>query len=249
MLSSLHNIVSKISGRLPGNICIRLDNAPLCTFTFDDCPLSALENAGAILERHGLVGTFFVAGVNLERGSGEYAMLSPPDLKALVSRGHELGCHSYAHKSVRSISIEEMRADLDRNRKVLLSASGVESLTSFAYPYGEANWTAKAEIARRFAVGRGVRPGVNGRMVDLAQLQAVGIHADGFSESRIQALIQHTIRTRGWLIFCTHEVEASPSEYGCTAQQFERTLEMVVAAKIEVLSMRSALGRITHRAA
>jgi peptidoglycan/xylan/chitin deacetylase (PgdA/CDA1 family) len=248
MLSSLHNAISKISGRLPGNVGIRLDKAPLCTFTFDDCPRSALENAGAMLERHGLVGTFFVAGANLEKQSGQYPMLDSEDLKTLVRRGHELGCHSYSHRSFRSIPVEEIRAEIDRNREVLLRASGVESLTSFAYPYGETNWTAKAEIARRFAVARGVRPGINGRVLDLAQLRAVGICAGEFSEGHIQSLIQRTLRTRGWLIFCTHEVEASPSSFGCTEQQFERTLDMVVASKIEVLSMRSALGRIMHRA-
>jgi peptidoglycan/xylan/chitin deacetylase (PgdA/CDA1 family) len=248
MLSSLHNVISKISGRLPGNLGIRLDNAPVCTFTFDDCPRSALENAGAILERYGLVGTFFVAGATLEQPSGKYAMLGSGDLKTLVRRGHELGCHSYSHRSFRSTPIEEMRADLDRNREVLLRASGVESLTSFAYPYGEANWTAKTEIAKRFAAARGVRPGINGRILDLAQLRAVCIQAEKFSERHIQSLIQRTLRTRGWLIFCTHEVESSPSFFGCTERQFERTVEMVVASRIEVLSMRSAVGRIMHRA-
>jgi peptidoglycan/xylan/chitin deacetylase (PgdA/CDA1 family) len=249
MLSSLHNIVSKVSGRVPGNVAVRLDNAPLCTFTFDDCPRSALENAGRILERHGLVGTFFVAGATLDQASGKYAqMLGSRDLEALVRRGHELGCHSYSHRSLRSSPIEEIRADFDRNREVLLGASGAESLTSFAYPFGEANWTAKAEVAKRFAAARGVRPGINGRILDLAQLRAVGIHADEFSEGRVQALIQRTLKTRGWLIFYTHEVEASPSSIGCTEQQFERTLDMVVASQIEVLSMRSAVGRIMHRA-
>jgi peptidoglycan/xylan/chitin deacetylase (PgdA/CDA1 family) len=248
MLSSLHNIVSKVSGRFPGNVAVRLDNAPLCTFTFDDCPRSALENAGRMLERHGLVGTFFVAGATLDQASGKYnQMLGSGDLEALVRRGHELGCHSYSHKSLRSTPIEEMRADFERNREVLLGASGAESLTSFAYPFGEANWTAKAEVAKRFAAARGVRPGINGRILDLAQLRAVGILAHDFSEGRVQALIQRTLKTRGWLIFYTHEVEASPSSIGCTVHQFEQTLDMVLASHIEVLSMRNAIGRIMHR--
>ncbi len=240
--------MSRVSGRFPGNLAVRLDNAPLCTFTFDDCPRSALENAGGILERHGLVGTFFVAGATLDQASGKYSqMLGPRDLESLVRRGHELGCHSYHHMSLRSTPIEEARADLDRNREVLLEASGAESLTSFAYPFGEANWTAKAEVAKRFAAARGVRPGINGRILDLAQLLAVGIFAEDFSEARVQAIIQRTVKTRGWLIFYTHEVEASPSSIGCTEQQFERTLDMVIASQIEVLSMRNAIGRIMHR--
>jgi len=248
MLSRLHGIIAKASGRLPGNLAVRLDNAPLCTFTFDDCPRSALENGGRILEQRGLAGTFFVAGAFLDDASGKHnQMLSPRDLKTLVRRGHELGCHSYSHKSLRSTPIEDIRVDLDRNRDVLLGASGAESLTSFAYPFGEAKWTAKAEVAKRFASARGVRPGINGRVLDLSQLLAVGIHDKEFSQERVQMLIQRTLKRRGWLILYTHEVESLPSTIGCTAQQFEETLDMVVAAHIEVLPMRSALGRIMHR--
>jgi len=249
MPSLLHNVVAKASGRLPGNLAVRLDETPLCTFTFDDCPRSALEIGGGLLEQHGLAGTFFVAGSMLDDSAGKNGkMLGSRDLKALVGRGHELGCHTYSHKSVRVTPIGELRTDLDHNREVLLGASGAESLVSFAYPYGEACWTAKAEIAKRFSAARGVRPGINGRILDLAQLLCVPVYSHEFPAERVQALIQHTVKTRGWLIFGTHEIEDAPPTYGCTEQQFAQVLDMVIASKVEVLSMRSAIGRMMHRA-
>lgn len=247
MLSRLHDIISKVSGRLPGSMAVRLDHAPLCTFTFDDCPRSALENGGRILEERGLAGTFFVAGGALGGGEQE-PMLAASDLEKLVRRGHELGCHTYSHTSVRSISVPRLRADLDHNREVLLAASGAESLVSFAYPFGRASYAAKVEIARRFAAARGIRPGVNGRILDMAQLLAVRIYAREFTPERIRAFIERTARSCGWLIFYTHDVRDSPSSVGCTAAQFEAVVQMVVGARIEVLPMRSAVGRIMHRA-
>jgi peptidoglycan/xylan/chitin deacetylase (PgdA/CDA1 family) len=231
-------------------LAVRLDDEALCTFTFDDCPRSALENGGRMLEERGLAGTFFVTGKWLDASTGEYGeMLRSADLRTLVQRGHELGCHSFSHRSLRSTPAPELRADLDHNRQVLLGASAAESLTSFAYPFGESNWTSKAQIARRFAAARGVYPAINGRIVDLAQLRAVRIYAHEFSAERVHALIARTVRTRGWLIFYTHDVGDAPSIVGCTAQQFAQVLDLVVAAHLEVLPMRSAVGRIMHRAA
>jgi peptidoglycan/xylan/chitin deacetylase (PgdA/CDA1 family) len=249
VLARLRNIISKASGRLPANLAIRLDKAPLCTFTFDDCPRSALENGGRILEQQGLAGTFFVAGASLNDSADQHGeMLSREDLRGLVRRGHELGCHTYSHESLRTRPITELRLDLDRNRELLLGASGAEGLASFAYPFGETSWAAKAEIATRFAAARGVRPGINGRILDLAELRAVRIYVHEFSEERIRALIQRTVRTRGWLIFYTHEVGDTPSSIGCTGQQFTRVVELVRGSRIEVLPMRSAIGRMMHRA-
>jgi peptidoglycan/xylan/chitin deacetylase (PgdA/CDA1 family) len=251
MPSPLHTIVSKASGRLPGNLAVRRNNAPICTFTFDDCPRNALENGGRMLEEHGLVGTYFVAGAYLDDPAGpagrHSGMLTPRDLEALVKRGHELGCHTYSHKSARGTTVRELLADIEHNREVLLGASGAESLTSFSYPFGETNWTAKAEITKRFAAARGIRPGINGRVLDLAQLRAVHICAERFSEERIRALIQRTVKTRGWLIFYTHEVGDAPSEGSCTEQQFAQVLDMVIDSHVEILPMRSALGRMMHR--
>jgi peptidoglycan/xylan/chitin deacetylase (PgdA/CDA1 family) len=231
-------------------LAVRLDDEALCTFTFDDCPRSALVNGGRILEERDLAGTFFVTGKWLDGSTDEYGqMLRSTDLLTLVQRGHELGCHSFSHRSVRSTAAAELNADLDHNREVLLGASAAESLTSFAYPFGESNWTAKAVIARRFAAARGIYPAVNGRVVDLAQLNAVRIYAHDFSAQRIQALIARTVATRGWLIFYTHDVGDSPSNVGCTAKQFAQVVDLVAAAHLEVLPMRSAIGRIMHRAA
>ncbi|MBZ5623491.1 MAG: polysaccharide deacetylase family protein [Acidobacteriia bacterium] len=70
---------------------------PLISFTFDDFPRSALHTGGAILNRSGLAGTYYAC---LGLMGGETAtgkLFNADDLKILIDRGHELGCHTYSH--------------------------------------------------------------------------------------------------------------------------------------------------------
>ena len=202
-----------------------------------------------MLEQRGANGTYFVTAAWLDDGSGVHShMLGPSDLAELVQRGHELGCHTYSHKSLLGRSIPSLNDDLDHNRDVLLRESGAESLVSFSYPYGEASWGVKKQIGARFAAARGVRPGINGRIVDLAQLLAVRLCIEDFSKERIHALIQRAKRSRGWLIFYTHGVKSDATRGSCTEEQFAETLDMVVESDIEILPIRNAIGRIMHRA-
>src|SRR5215470_3595471 len=71
--------------------------APLISFTFDDFPRSSLLAGGAILNRYGLEGTYYTALglLGTEGPSGRLFVVD--DLKALLSQGHELGCHTFAH--------------------------------------------------------------------------------------------------------------------------------------------------------
>lgn len=247
-MTKLPVLIKKISGRFPANPAIRLNTAPICTFTFDDCPRSAFENGGRLLAERGAAGTFFVTGSWLDDGTERRRhMLSASDLRNLVANGHELGCHTYAHQSLLGMSPEYLRADLDRNREVLLGASGAESLVTFAYPFGEASWPAKHVIAGRFAAARGVRPGINGRTVDLSQLYSVPIIDAGFSRDALRTSICKAVRNRGWLIFHTHGVTEQASPWGCTTAQFSFVLDLVAEVGMEILPMRSAVGKIMHR--
>lgn len=245
-MRSISNSIAAISGRLPASLAIRLDVGPLCSFTFDDCPYSALENAGKILEDAGVGGTFFVAGSELGR-RGEERMLAPEDLHTLVNHGHELGCHSHSHRSFRELSIADIRQDLDANQKLLLAASGAESLVSFAYPFGETRWTAKVEIARRFGAARGIREGINRRLIDLSELRGIGITARDFSLDRLANWVEMAKRERGWIVFYTHDVAKSASHWGCTPEQFAQVVNLVRTAGIEILTVRNATGRVMHR--
>lgn len=50
----------RFASATPVNLAVRLDEGPICTFTFDDCPVTALEHGGAHLSALGCAGTFFI---------------------------------------------------------------------------------------------------------------------------------------------------------------------------------------------
>jgi polysaccharide deacetylase family protein (PEP-CTERM system associated) len=73
-----------------------------------------------MFERHGWRATFFVLGWVAER---DRALIQD-----IANAGHELGCHSYAHRRVFSLRPEEFREDLRRARGLIEDAAGVHVL-------------------------------------------------------------------------------------------------------------------------
>ena len=242
-------LAGRVASALTGNLAIRLDNAPICSFTFDDCPRSALENAGALLESLGASATFFVSG----RPAIEQKDLSDPymwgdDLPKALSKGHEIGCHTYTHPHLGRLSAGEIHAEIDANLAAIRRLLPNAELVSFAYPFGEVSITAKQIVARRFGVARGVRRGLNGRLVDLSELRTCSIDGSYFGKEKMRRIIKNAVRRRSWLVFSAHTVGLAPAEWGCSLEQFEFVVREVRSAGIEILPLRSALGRITHRA-
>lgn len=79
-----------------------------------------VESTSSVLrlfDRYGVKGTFFVLGWVAERHPGLVA-----DIRA---RGHEIGCHSYAHQLVYEMGPEEFRRDTERALEAIEKACGV----------------------------------------------------------------------------------------------------------------------------
>lgn len=64
-----------------------------------------------LLDRHGVSATFFVLGWVAER--------EPDLIRAVAERGHEVGCHSYAHQMITRLDRDAFRADLRRARAAI----------------------------------------------------------------------------------------------------------------------------------
>lgn len=85
------------------------------------------------LDEHGHKATFFCLG-----GIAEFY---PHVIKLITSYGHEIGCHSYAHKWVNKMTPEEFRDDTRRALDALQNLIGkkVVSYRSPAFSIGESN--------------------------------------------------------------------------------------------------------------
>jgi polysaccharide deacetylase family protein (PEP-CTERM system associated) len=69
-----------------------------------------------LLARHEVAGTFFVLGWVAER--------HPALVRRIAEAGHEVACHSYAHRLVFEMTPEEFRADTLRVQAVIADACG-----------------------------------------------------------------------------------------------------------------------------
>ena len=57
-------------------------------------------------------------------------------------------------------------------------------------------------------------------------------------------LIEANNRKKGWLIFATHDVFESPTEFGCTPVFLEKVVRHVIESGARVLPVCEALDRI-----
>ena len=221
---------------------------PIVSFAFDDFPRTALSVGGAILEKFGARGTYYVAA-GLEGTTGELGdLFVESDLHALVKKGHEIGSQTFDHSSGRSISIASFEADVRKG------VQAVEHLTAgnhinFAYPYGHATLRSKRVLEPCFTSARGIIPGFNGPEIDLNLLRANSLYGGMERAKWAEELIRENVRRKSWLIFYTHDVRPNPSEYGCTPELFSFAVTQAVQSGSRLLTVGQALSQTETKAA
>lgn len=222
----------------------RFDVAPvrsIVSFSFDDVPVSALVNGAAVLEAHGVRGTFFATGSVAGAALDGQPMLAVDQYRDLVRRGHEIGHHTFAHRTPWALG-RDYAADLLRN-DIFLSPIVGGPARNFAFPYGRSSPRARDLVARRFRSSRGVENGINRQASDLDLLRAVGI--EGHMQAQdLMRWIDDVVAAPGWLIFLTHDVQEEPSPYGTTPAILDALVSHAIARGADVLTVDAALDRL-----
>jgi peptidoglycan/xylan/chitin deacetylase (PgdA/CDA1 family) len=209
-----------LARHLPLKAIRKVDPQPLVSFTFDDAAASACRDGAAILEEHGMRGTYYICAGGLGAASPNGPLASADDVVALVARGHEIGCHTYSHCAVSTLSWRELAAELDRNRDALAGIGAGVAPRNFAFPYGDMSFAAKRHLESRFDSCRSICLGMNAGTIDPGALKAWPLENASIHRARIVRLIEETVRRRGWLIFMSHDVEKSPNRFGVTPDLF-----------------------------
>jgi peptidoglycan/xylan/chitin deacetylase (PgdA/CDA1 family) len=230
---------------------IRLRNTdPVVTFSFDDCPVSAVTEGARLLEQRGVRGSFYLCGGLADRTWENGPQFSVQHVRALVQQGHEIGCHTFNHVSCNTVSAAELLREIGANRDFFKAILGDYSLTTFAYPYGRVGLQSKLLMQRQFAACRGVDSGLNSGTADLGLLKSVALPSDstpGTAAARaaIGPWLQRARAQNSWLILCAHDVSTTPTPYGCTPDTLAATIDAVLEAGYEILPTRDALRRVS----
>ena len=133
--------------------------------TFDDAYQSVLEHAVPILRRVGAPATVFAIADRLGRdnawpgqwnGVPRLPLLSSAGLRELVEHGLTIGSHGLTHRSLTTMSRDELEREIVESADALEQHVGVE-VRHFAYPYGHRTPAARAVAAARYRTAVSVR--------------------------------------------------------------------------------------------
>lgn len=112
----------------------------------------------ALLDRHGVKATFFIVGWVAEQ--------HPRVVRKIVAAGHEVGCHSYAHQSVYTLTPEQFREDTLRAVAAIEDAGGVTPLLYRAPSYSvtrQSLWALEILVECGFRYDSSIMPIVHDR--------------------------------------------------------------------------------------
>lgn len=222
---------------------------PIISFTFDDFPRSALHTGGAILERYSAAGTFFACSGLMGTVDASGEMFIEDDMRDLLARGHELGCHTGGHHNAMLTKPSVFAASIVQNREALSSLFPAEIIRSFSYPKAEPNFATKRVAASYAMCCRGGGQTLNAGRADLNCLKSFFLEQSRDCPERIMRLIDECVAAPGWLIFSTHDVCDAPSPYGCTPALFEEIVRYAAHSGARLLPMGQACQRLMARQA
>lgn len=239
----LDRIGNRLTRHFPAERVRIAENERVVSFTFDDVPASAQTEGARILSSRGLKGTFYIAGGLTGTTDDEQTFISTDGQRDLYSDGHEIGCHTYSHTNVRTLSRQALKSDIERNDGHHLEVQPGLKTENFAYPYTNASPRARRELLKRFKTCRGGHLGINRGLIDPGYLSTVEIRP-AYAEEWLLSWIDDLKNQPGWLIFFTHDVSQNPTQYGCYTHVLENLIEHALSSDIDVLPVRDALQKL-----
>lgn len=141
--------------RLPRPTRWPQDRAAAISLTFDDAMETQLDNAGPILKKHGLRGTFFVI-----TGRSSSWLKRIRDWQHLAAEGNEIGSHTVNHPCLlKQIEVhsqdytpEMMLKEIRDSSQEIAARLGTQRGLTFAYPCGDMTFGPPGQQARNQAL-------------------------------------------------------------------------------------------------
>jgi peptidoglycan/xylan/chitin deacetylase (PgdA/CDA1 family) len=201
------------------------DRTAAISLTFDDAMATHLDNAGPILKKYGIQGTFFVI-----TGAEDWRKRTA-EWKQLSLQGNEIGGHTVNHPCLgpqvkphaQDYTPEMMEAEMRDSAKAIAAEIGERRGLTFAYPCGNMSFGPPGEQTRNAALYQryvsehffaarasgGPRSGWSGTVeaddLSILSVPDLGFTADrGFPE--LIAMAEPGLRNHRWEVFTFHGV-------------------------------------------
>jgi peptidoglycan/xylan/chitin deacetylase (PgdA/CDA1 family) len=238
----------RLARHLPLAPRLMRNREPLVSFTFDDVPDSAHTTGAAMIEACGGRATFYIATGLLAQSSDFWTVVDRDGVADLHRRGHEIALHSHLHRSSSVLAAAEFAADLERNRETLRNIDPGIDARNFAYPFGQCTLARKHQLDSLVRSSRGIYAGVNRGVLDPHYVRSTELCDARLTSKHLEARLDQTQRSRGWLVFCIHDVSDLPSPLGCSRRFLDHALEDVTRRGIRVVTVDAALDLIASAA-
>jgi hypothetical protein len=119
------------------------------------------------------------------------------------------------------------------------------TFTTLAYPISNPRPSTKGRVEKLFDCCRGGGQTFNAGAMDLNLVKAYFLDRRNRPRlDEIRNLVDRNVSCRGWLIFATHDVEDSPSPYGCTPDFLNHIAEYSARSGASLLPVGAACRRI-----
>jgi peptidoglycan/xylan/chitin deacetylase (PgdA/CDA1 family) len=242
--SQLGSVRRKVLGSLYSCRVPLGHRGPIVTFSFDDFPRSAYTVGGDILKGYGVRGTYYASIGLMNRSNKLGEQFRRSDLEALVADGHELASHTFSHIPCSSIPNSDFLYEVDRGRKAIQDLTGQEDSRNFAFPFGDFTLGARRTLTMQLASCRGILGGFNGPDIDLSLLRANSLYGDIDKSKMAERLIDKTVIQKNWLIFYSHDIGSSPSQFGCTPRLLESVVSHASKVGARIMTVAEVLGEL-----
>lgn len=196
------------------------ERAAAISLTFDDALPTHLDNAGPILKKHHLHGTFFVT-TSSRAWTGR-----PDDWRRLAAEGNEIGSHTVNHPclldnfrpNAKDYTAPMIRAELADSAREIVARMGIHRGLTFAYPCCNMTFGPPADQARDQAIylamvaefyfaARADNAGMPVNPPELNPLTVNGLsRAVGVDASALVAMMQPVFHDHQWGVYTFHGI-------------------------------------------
>jgi peptidoglycan/xylan/chitin deacetylase (PgdA/CDA1 family) len=151
--------------------------------TFDDGYADLVHEALPALEARGFKATMFIVSQHigdasswdLALGYPQRPLMTAPEILKAAERGIEIGAHTRTHRDLRTLSLPDLKDELEGCQKDLSELIGVD-VNIFAYPFGFNNETVRQCAGAFYDLSFGCKPGLNHWRSDRRQLRRMFIY-------------------------------------------------------------------------
>jgi peptidoglycan/xylan/chitin deacetylase (PgdA/CDA1 family) len=217
------------------------------SLSFDDIPRSAWTEGGAILDRHGLRGTYFLCGSLCDRVFEGREQFRHSDVADILAQGHEIGSHFYHHHSALALGPRQVAREIALNDAFLSGVAGPGfRAQSTAYPFGEMSLAAKWLCSRRFQTSRGARMGVNPGGADRDQLCVLPIDNAFKGQTDLVKVFATAADQKSWVILLAHGIDGTDHPYSCPPARLDQAIRLAIEAGLTILPVAEVMDRIVE---